>query len=154
MSKAVQIVRAFYDAVSRADAAAVVSLLHADLHWTEAEGFPYYSGTWRQPQEVLDKLLVPLARDWDNFSAVADDFIVEGDRVVSLGAYSGINKATGRAMHAPFAHVWRVTDGKLARFDMYTDTLLINRAMEQRHSSGSDGAQISSRKRADGEGTR
>jgi ketosteroid isomerase-like protein len=144
MSKAVQIVRAFYDAVSRADAAAVVGLLHADLHWTEAEGFPYYSGTWRHPQEVLDKLLVPLVHDWDNFSAVADDFIVDGDRVVSLGAYSGVNRATGRAMRAPFAHVWRVADGKLARFDMYTDTLLIHRAMEQRHAGGSDGAQISS----------
>ena len=144
MSKAVQIVRAFYDAVSRADAATVVSLLHADLHWTEAEGFPYYSGTWRQPQDVLDKLLVPLVHDWDNFSAVADDFIVEGDRVVSLGAYSGVNKATGKAMRAPFAHVWRVADDKLARFDMYTDTLLIDRAMQQRCASRSDGAQIGS----------
>jgi len=144
MSKAVQIVRAFYDAVSRADAAAVVSLLHADLHWTEAEGFPYYSGTWRQPQDVVDKLLVPLVRDWNNFSAIADDFIVEGDRVVSLGAYSGVNKATGRAMRAPFAHVWHVTDGKLARFDMYTDTLLIDRAMQQRRTGGGNDAQISS----------
>jgi ketosteroid isomerase-like protein len=130
MSKAVQIVRAFYDAVSRADAPAVVGLLHADLRWTEAEGFPYYSGTWRQPQDVLDKLLLPLMRDWDNFSAVADDFIVEGDRVVSLGIYSGVYKASGKAMRAPFAHVWRVADDRLAQFDMYTDTLLIHRAME------------------------
>jgi uncharacterized protein len=130
MSKAVQMVRAFYEAVSRADAPAIVGLLHADLRWTEAEGFPYHSGTWRQPQDVLDKLLLPLTRDWDNFSAVADDFIVEGDRVVSLGIYSGVNKATGKAMRAPFAHVWRVADDRLARFDMYTDTLLIRRAME------------------------
>lgn len=108
MSKAVQIVQAFYDAVSRADAPTIVGLLHADLRWTEAEGFPYYSGTWRQPQDVLDKLLVPLTRDWTNFSAIADDFIVEGDRVVSLGIYSGVNRATGKAMRAPFAHVWRV----------------------------------------------
>nr|WP_294502983.1 nuclear transport factor 2 family protein [uncultured Rhodopila sp.] len=57
-------------------------------------------------------------RDWDNFSAVADDFIPEGDRVVSQGAYRGVNKPTGKAMPAPFAHVWRVTDGKLKRFDM------------------------------------
>src|SRR5258708_37833426 len=100
------------------------------MSWTEAEGFPYYSGTWRRPQEVLDKLLVALMRAWDNFYAGADDFIVEGDRVVSLGIYSGVYKATGKAMRAPFAHVWRVADGKLARFDMYTDTLLIRRAME------------------------
>src|SRR5215471_17312169 len=144
MSKAAELVRAFYAAVSRADVPAVVGLLHPDLHWTEAEGFPYFSGTWRHPQDVLDKLLVPLMRDWDNFSAVADDLIAEGDRVVSLGAYSGVNKATGKAMRAPFAHVWRVADGKLARFNMYTDTLLIDRAMQQPLSSGSDGARISS----------
>jgi uncharacterized protein len=33
-------------------------------------------------------------------------------------------------MRAPFAHVWRVADDRLAQFDMYTDTLLIHRAME------------------------
>jgi ketosteroid isomerase-like protein len=74
MSKAAELVRAFYAAVSRADVPAVVGLLHPDLHWTEAEGFPYYSGTWRHPQDVVDKLLVPLMRDWDNFSGCRRGF--------------------------------------------------------------------------------
>ncbi|QCI78777.1 DUF4440 domain-containing protein [Hankyongella ginsenosidimutans] len=99
------------------------------LEWTEAEGFPYYSGTWRTPEDVLEKLIKPLMADWDNFSAVAGDFIAEGDRVVGLGVYSGTSKATGKAMRAPFAHVWRVADGKLKRFNMYTDTLLVDRAL-------------------------
>jgi uncharacterized protein len=114
MTKAAELVGAFYAAVSRADVPGVIGLLHPDLRWTEAEGFPYYSGTWRRPQDVVDKLLVPLMRDWDNFSAVADNFIVEGDRVVSLGAYAGVNKATGKAMRAPFAHVWQVANDTLA----------------------------------------
>ena len=130
MTKPVDLVRAFYAAVSQGDFPGIVGLLHPDLIWTEAEGFPYYSGTWRSPQEVIDKLLVPLTRDWDEFSAVAEDFIVEDDRVVSLGAYAGVARATGKRMRAPFAHVWRVADGKLARFDMYTDTFLVRRAME------------------------
>jgi len=130
MTKPVDLVRAFYAAVSQGDVPGIVGLLHPDLIWTEAEGFPYYSGTWRSPQEVIDKLLVPLTRDWDEFSAVAEDFIVEDDRVVSLGAYAGVARATGKRMRAPFAHVWRVADGKLARFDMYTDTFLVRRAME------------------------
>ena len=33
-------------------------------------------------------------------------------------------------MRAPFAHVWSVADGKLKRFDMFTDTLLVARAMQ------------------------
>nr|WP_294523342.1 nuclear transport factor 2 family protein [uncultured Rhodopila sp.] len=130
MTATIDLVRAFYAALGRGDVPGLLGLLHPDLEWTEAEGFPYYSGTWREPGDVLSKLIAPLMRDWDNFSAVADDFIAEGDRVVSLGVYRGVNKATGKAMRAPFAHVWRVTDGKLKRFDMYADTLLIARAMQ------------------------
>lgn len=130
MNAKLDLVHAFYAALGRGDVPSLLGLLHPELEWTEAEGFPYYSGTWRQPEDVLNKLIVPLLRDWDNFYAVADDFIAEGDRVVSLGSYGGVNKATGKTMRAPFAHVWSVADGKLKRFDMFTDTLLVARAMQ------------------------
>lgn len=130
MSTALNVVRSFYAALASGDVPGLLGLLHHDLEWTEAEGFPYYSGTWRKPDDVLEKLIVPLMDDWDDFAAVADDFIVQGDRVVSLGAYSGISRATGKPMRAPFAHVWRVADGKLKRFDMYADTLLVHQALQ------------------------
>jgi len=130
MTNAMENVRAFYAALGQGDVPGLLALLHPQLEWTEAEGFPYYSGTWRDPEDVLNKLIVPLMRDWSDFSAVANDFICEGDRVVSLGVYGGVNKATGKTMRSPFAHIWRVVDGKLKRFNMYTDTLLIARAMQ------------------------
>jgi ketosteroid isomerase-like protein len=130
MTKAIEAVQAFYTAAAQGNVGGVLEALHPDLAWTEAEGFPYYSGTWRTPQEVVDKLLIPIMRDWDNFSAVAHDFITEADRVVSIGTYGGTSKATGKTMRAPFAHVWRVRDGKLASFDMYTDTWLVRAALQ------------------------
>lgn len=130
MANPVDRVRAFYAALAAGDVPGLLALLHPDLEWTEAEGFPYYSGTWRRPQDVLEQLIGPLMADWDGFAAIADDFIAEGDRVVSLGAYSGTSKATGKAMRAPFAHVWRVAGGKLKRFDMYADTLLVHQALQ------------------------
>jgi ketosteroid isomerase-like protein len=129
MSNPIEAARAFYAALARGDVPGVVDALHPDLHWTEAAGFPYYGGTWRSPREVVEKLLVPLQRDWDGFSATVIDFVVAGDRVVSFGRYAGLNKATGRAMQAPFVHDWQVLDGKLARFDMHTDTWLVRQAM-------------------------
>jgi hypothetical protein len=78
----------------------VLSLLDAQVEWTEAERFPYYGGTWHGPQAVLDNLLKPLAGDWDEFSAKANEFIAEGDRVVSLGTYSGTFKKTRRSFSA------------------------------------------------------
>jgi ketosteroid isomerase-like protein len=130
MSDSVDIVRGFYDALGRGDVGGVLARLHDKLEWTEAQGFPYYSGTWRSPKEVLDKLLVPLSRDWDGFSARAHDFIAQGNRVVSLGEYSGTFKATGKPMTAPFAHIWTVRDGRLARFDMCTDTAKVLEALK------------------------
>ena len=121
--------RRFYDAVARGDVPSVLDSLHPQLRWTEADGFPYFSGTWTSPQEVVEKLLVPLMRDWDGFAAVPQEFLAQDDVVVTFGVYSGTNKATGKAMRAPFAHRWEVRDGRLARFDMFTDTLLVDRAM-------------------------
>jgi ketosteroid isomerase-like protein len=65
---------------------------------------------------------VPLSVDWGDFSAKAQEFIAEGDRVVCLGTYSGTFKKTGRSFSAAFAHVWTVRGDKLVRFDMHTDT--------------------------------
>jgi ketosteroid isomerase-like protein len=84
MNTPIETVRGFYDALGRGDVSGVLALPHNELEWTEAERFPYYSGTWRSPQEILDKVFVALARDWDGFSAKAHDFIAAGDRVVSL----------------------------------------------------------------------
>jgi ketosteroid isomerase-like protein len=130
MNTPIETVRGFYDALGRGDVPGVLALLHDELEWTEAERFPYYSGTWRSPREILEKVFVPLARDWDGFSANAQDFIVAGARVVSLGTYSGTFKGTGKSMTAAFAHVWAVRDGRIAKFDMHTDTAKVLEALQ------------------------
>ncbi len=130
MTTPVETVRGFYDAVAQGDVPAVLALLDPEVEWTEAERFPYYSGVWRGPDAVLNNLLVPLARDWDGFAVRPTEFIAEGDRVVTIGAYSGVYKKTGRAMSAAFAHVWTVRAGKLASFHMHTDTAKVLEAID------------------------
>jgi len=128
MTTPITIVRRFYDALGRGDVPAVLSLLDAQVEWTEAERFPYYSGTWRSPQAVLENVLKPLAADWAGFSA--HEFIAEGDRVVALGTYSGTFKKTGRSFSAAFAHVWTVRGERLASFNMHTDTAKVLEAVQ------------------------
>jgi ketosteroid isomerase-like protein len=129
MTAPVTVVRRFYDALGRGDIPAVLSLLDPRIEWTEAERFPYYSGTWHGRQAVLDNLLKPLAGDWEGFSVKAQEFIAEGDRVVSLGHYSGTFKKTRRSFSAAFAHVWTVRGDKLAKFNMHTDTAKVLEAV-------------------------
>jgi uncharacterized protein len=124
------IVQTFYAALGRGDVPAVLGLLDPQVQWTEAERFPYYSGTWHGPQAVLEKLLKPLARDWEKFTATAEDFVVDSDRVVALGRYAGTYRRTGRSMSAPFAHLWSIGDRKITGFRMYTDTAKVLEALQ------------------------
>lgn len=129
MSNPIEIVKSFYAALDRGDISSALATLHDELEWTEAERAPYYSGTWHSPEDVYQKLFAPLLRDWEGFSVAPHDFIASGERVVSLGAYSGTFKATGKAMTAPFAHAWIVRGDRIIRFTQYTDTIKIREAM-------------------------
>ncbi len=129
MTTPVKLVQKFYAALSTGDIPTILTVLDPDLEWTEAVRFPYYGGTWHSPQAVIDNLLLPIARDWEDFSAEVDDFIAQDDRVVSFGIYSGTYRQTGRSMSAAFAHLWTVRDGRLSHFAQYTDTAKVLEAL-------------------------
>jgi ketosteroid isomerase-like protein len=122
-------VKAVYEAFAKGDIFTVLGTLSPDIAWTEAEGFPY-GGTYHSPKGVLEGVFMRLGSEGDGFAALPDDFIDGGDTVVVLGKYSGKYKATGKSFQADFAHVWRMQDGKAARFTQYVDTLLVHRALE------------------------
>jgi uncharacterized protein len=64
-----------------------------------------------------------LGSEWDGFAAAPEEYLDAGDAVIVLGRYRGTCKATGRALDAQMAHVWRVEGGRATRFQQYTDTL-------------------------------
>ena len=130
MSTALDVVRSVYVSFAKGDIPSVLGALAPDVRWTEAEGGPY-GGVSIGPQSVLDNVFMKLGGEWDGFSAVAHEFIANDDVVVALGEYSGTYKATGKSFKAPFAHVWRMQNGKAIAFDQYTDTALHLQPMTQ-----------------------
>jgi ketosteroid isomerase-like protein len=96
---------------------------------TEAERFPYYGGTWRSPDAIVEGLFKPFGRDWTSFAVNAERFVAEGNQVVSFGKYGGTHRATGRTVTAAFAHDWTVRNGKLVRFVQHTDTAKVLEAV-------------------------
>jgi ketosteroid isomerase-like protein len=120
----VDLIRAIYDAFAAGDVPGVVALMSPDMVWNEAENFPYADGNpYRGPQAILGGVFARLGSEWDGFASVPEEFLDAGDTVVVLGRYRGTFKATGLALDAQLAHVWRVADGKAVRFQQYTDTL-------------------------------
>ena len=128
-NETVAVVRAIYDAFAAGDVPKVVSLMAPDMEWNEAENFPYADGNpYRGPDAILAGIFARLGSEWDGFAAVPDEYLDAGDSVVVLGRYRGTYKATGRAIDAQMAHLWRVRGGRAAAFQQFVDTLAVARA--------------------------
>lgn len=129
MAQNTDLIRGVYEAFAKGDIPSVLDTLASDISWTEAEGGPY-GGVSIGPDQVLQNVFMKLGAEWDGFSAIPGEFIAEGNTVVVLGDYSASFKATGKSFQAPFAHVWKLQNGKAVSFQQYTDTAMHLRPMK------------------------
>ncbi len=119
----VQVVRGLYEALAKGDVPAVLEQLDQSVEWNEAENYIYADrNPYIGPQAVLEGVITRLGTEWEGYTVTPEEFLDAGDRVVVLGTYSGIYKATGREVRAQFAHVWGVREGRVKSFQQYTDT--------------------------------
>lgn len=122
-------IKGIYDAFGKGDVPAVLGALDPQVQWNEAEGHRYAEGNpYVGPQAVAEGVFQRIMSDLDNFTAVPACFIEGDDTVVAEGRYRGTMKATGTPVDAQFAHVWQLRDGKVVRFQQYTDTVQWDRA--------------------------
>ncbi len=119
----IAIVQSFYDAMSRGDVGTLLGLLDPKIEWNEAEHFVYadkspYIGT----DNLLNGLFMRLMTEWEGFKAIPEKIIGTGDTVAAMGRYHGTYRETGKAVNAQVVHVYTIADGKIVRFQQYTDT--------------------------------
>lgn len=123
MGKSADVVKGLYHAFAKGDVPVVLGAFDAKIEWNEAEGFLYADGNpYIGPQAVAQGVFQRLVSDIDQAAVVPESFIDAGDTVVVEGRYKGTMKATGTPVDAQFAHVWHLRDGKVFRFQQYTDT--------------------------------
>lgn len=128
MKRNLDIIQAHYAASARQDTEAMMADVSPDVRWTEMAGFPC-AGTWVGPQHVLDRVFAVLGSAWQGYQFKLESLIDGGDRIVATGNYHGSYRATGKSMVARVAHVWQLEQGKIVRFEQFTDTLLVAQAM-------------------------
>jgi len=128
MRTAYEVVKAHYDANDRGDLAGMIADIAPDAEWTEMAGFPC-AGTYVGPDAVVENVFKALGAQFEGYTFKLDRLLGAGDDVVGIGDYSGRAKATGKDFQARVVHVWRVEDGKIRRFEQFTDTLLVADAL-------------------------
>ena len=123
-----EVVRRQYVASSTGDLAALRATLAPDVEWTEMAGFPL-AGTYRTPEGVTSHVMEALGRDWEDWVAHDDRYVVDGEDVVVLARYTASYKATGKLLNVRVAHHFIVRDGSIVRFEQFVDTALVRDAM-------------------------
>lgn len=124
MSQAnVAVIQNIYAAFAQGDGPAAFALMDSAMVWNEAENFPYADrNPYVGPAAIGEGVFFRLATEWDGFQAVPAELLDAGETVVALGRYTATHNATGKALNAQFAHIWRLKDGKTTSFQQYTDT--------------------------------
>lgn len=125
-----EVVRRQYIASASADLEALRATLAPDVEWTEMAGFPL-AGTYRRPKGVTSNVMEVLGRDWEEWVAHDDRYVVDGENVVVLARYTARNKATGKPLSVRVAHHFVVRSGLIVRFEQFVDTALVRDAMSE-----------------------
>jgi len=118
-----QVVRGVYASHEVRDTPGLMELLADDVVWETAEHHPYAGAQpWRGHAEVVAHIVDPVNNEWDDYVTDVEEMIGTGDRVVVTARYRGTYKATGRSIDAQVCAIYTVRDGKIVRFQQFTDT--------------------------------
>jgi len=128
MTSHLDLIRRTYEGSSEENGRNLFAVLHPDVEWTEAEGFPY-AGTYVGVDALMAGVFARLASEWIGYRAEVHTYLADGDRVAAFGVYSGTYKATGKTMRAAFAHLYEIEDGKIRRMTQYVDTVMVAKAL-------------------------
>jgi ketosteroid isomerase-like protein len=127
----VDIVKDLYGAFARGDVPTVLGGMSPDIEWSEAEGSPYQpsGAAWIGGDAIVENLFMKLVTEWEGYTLHPQRFHDAGETVVVEGRYTGTYVATGVSADQQYCHVFTFENGKLARFQQYTDTAQMQKAM-------------------------
>ena len=118
----VKVVQDAYASFGRGDVQALLNDLDEQVEWhLPGEGLIPQAGTYHGRDGVAR--FFQILDQTTEFSAFEPrQFIAQDDRVIALGWYQGKAKATGRSFESNWAMSFVLRDGKVLKFQEYTDT--------------------------------
>ncbi|MFN8187834.1 MAG: nuclear transport factor 2 family protein [Gaiellales bacterium] len=123
MASHVDSVRNVYTAFARGDIQPLLDLLGERVQWYEAEHVTYWpGGPFVGAQAIVEGVLARIPGDFDGFEIEISRITGCGETVLMEGRYHATAKSTGRTLDAQVAHVWDFENGKVVRWQQYSDT--------------------------------
>lgn len=127
----IQIVEKAYADFQRGDVSAVLAVLDENVEWVTPDIDLPTGGTWKGKSGVAE-FFQKVGETWDFQSFEPKEYIASGDLVAVRGAYTAIARSTGRTVWCDWCMTWSVREGKVSRFQEYTDTAALRDAVTVR----------------------
>jgi ketosteroid isomerase-like protein len=129
----VAIIQTMYNDFGKGNVPGVLAAMSANVEWSEAEGFPYWEGKpFVGPDAVVKGVFAKLGGEWEYWNLTGLQFHnMDNNMVLATGRYQSKYKKNGATINAQFAHVWTLKDGKVIKFQQYTDTKQVADAIQE-----------------------
>jgi ketosteroid isomerase-like protein len=115
-------IQRLYEAFGRGDIPAVLDVFDPAIEWIAADHSPLADRSpYRGVPAVREGVFMRAVAEFD-VTIEVDELLDTGEKVVMLGWYHGVRKATGKRFRAQAAHIWTLAAGKAVKFQQYTDT--------------------------------
>ena len=127
----VKIVQQVYENFQKGNIPALLKSLTDNVEWElpEVENVPIAGK--RQGRDRVADFFSELNETQETIDFIPRDFIAQGEKVVVLGSYTWRVKASGGRFTSDWAHVFTMRDGRIERFQEYTDTAAVAAAYKE-----------------------
>jgi hypothetical protein len=124
-----KVVQEAYAAFGRGDVQAILDRLDDNVAWTAVYGSgpQVPQGGQRQGKPAVADFFKQLSSQVTFSTFEPREFIATGDKVVALGRYVG-KTPVGKTFDLDFAMVFTLRNGKVVRFQEFTDSAAVNAA--------------------------
>src|ERR1041385_3270063 len=115
----VKTIQDMYAAFGRGDVASIVAQLTDDVRWmVRMESIIPWSGDFSGKTNV-PRFFEAIFKAVDTEAFEPQEWIAEGDTVVSLGEYACKVRATGKRSRARWAFIWKFKAGKVCSYEQF-----------------------------------
>lgn len=120
----VEVISDMYKSFETGDIPAVLEKMDSEIIWNEAENYVYADGNpYVGSEDILNGVFARMGEEWEVFNITDQSIYPVGDNMVlATGRYNAIYRESGKTMDAQHSHLWWLEDGKVTRFQQYTDT--------------------------------
>jgi len=124
----ISVVKDLYQKFALKDYEGIRKIFADKIEWNQMKGFPG-GGQYIGADDIFANVFNGFKDNWSSWHAEVEEWLDAGSHIVVIGYYHGVYKLTGKNLKAAFAHRYILENGRIIRFDQYTDTHIIAEAM-------------------------